>query len=94
MSLAFDTASNLEEEYARRFPGIFHSDARDPDSTPEETFDSRSDNKVAAHGMHSHNFIDIVLTATIVKVLISHIYNLLFISTNKTFVIHLYYSNM
>ena len=45
-SLVEDNGSELAEAFAAEFPFVFNSDAGLDSSTPIETFDRRSDNKV------------------------------------------------
>ena len=46
MAVVFDSADELETMIAEQYPSIFNADAGDADETPDEGFDSRSDNRV------------------------------------------------
>ena len=46
MAVVADTGDELETMIAEQYPSIFNSDAENPDATPEERFDTRSDDRV------------------------------------------------
>ena len=47
MAVVFDSADELETMIAEQYPSIFNADADDPNETPEERFDTRSDDRVS-----------------------------------------------